>query len=228
MKNLTDYQISELVIYKNNQFIAFNKPAGLPVQEDKTADKALINLAGIYTKSKVLLTHRIDRPASGVVLFAKNPKALAAINAQFQERSIKKIYLAVVAEKPQEPKGKLTHFLKKNGRVNKSFVVEEGTPGAKKAELAYELLASIDNFHLLKIELFTGRHHQIRAQLAAINNPIKGDNKYGYKRNNPDRSIHLHAWRLQFNHPVTQERVSVEAPLPEETVWQAFNFENNG
>lgn len=224
MKNSTDLVIGDLVLAKTNQYIAFNKPAELAVVKDKSGDKALLDLAQIYTKSMVYLTHRIDRPASGVVLLAKTKGALADINAQFQERKIKKTYLAVVGEKPEPSSGTLVHFLKKNGKLNKSFAVEEGTAGAKKAELSYELLDSIDNYHLLKIELHSGRHHQIRAQLATIEAPIKGDVKYGFRRKNNDRSIHLHAWQLDFLHPVSKEAVHLEAPIPEETVWQAFNF----
>lgn len=196
----------------------------MAVVRDKTDDKALLDLAEIYTKSSVYLTHRIDRPASGLVLFAKTKGALAAINAQFQNRKIKKTYLAVVGKLPEPASGHLIHYLKKNGRLNKSFAADEGTAGAKKAELSYEHLDSIDNYHLLKIELHSGRHHQIRAQLATINAPIKGDVKYGFRRKNADRSIHLHAWQLDFQHPTTQEHIHLEAPLPEETVWQAFNF----
>lgn len=229
MKKSNDWPIGELVLYKNNQLLAFNKPAGLGVQADKTEDKALLNLAEIYTKGKVLVTHRIDRPASGVVLFAKTKGALRNVNAQFQERSIKKIYLAVVGKLPNdEEKGELTHFLLKNGKTNKSYVSKEERSGAKKAILSYELLESIDNYHLLKVELFTGRHHQIRAQLSAAGAPIKGDVKYGFRRNNPDRSIHLHAWQLHFNHPVSSERVELTAPVPDEVVWKAFKTLQNG
>lgn len=224
MKKSTDPAIGDLVLAKTNQFIAFNKPAELAVQKDKTGDKTLLDLAQIYTKAPVFVTHRIDRPASGIVLFAKTKGALADISAQFQERKIKKTYLAVVGEKPDPNSGELIHYLKKNGRLNKSFVVEEGTADAKKAELSYELLDSIDNYHLLKIVLHSGRHHQIRAQLASINAPIKGDVKYGFRRKNQDRSIHLHAWQIEFQHPISKEKIQLEAPLPKETVWQAFNF----
>ncbi|MEM6377172.1 MAG: RluA family pseudouridine synthase [Bacteroidota bacterium] len=229
MKKSNDWSISDLVVYKNNQLLALNKPAGLAVQMDKTGDKALLNLAEIYTKGNVLLTHRIDRPASGLVLFAKTKGALAKINAQFQDRSIKKIYLAVVAELPNgAAKGELSHFLKKNGKTNKSYVVENATPGAKEARLSYELLEQIDNYYLLKVELFTGRHHQIRAQMSAAKAPIKGDVKYGFRRNNPDRSIHLHAWELHFNHPVSGDRVKLQAPVPKEAVWDAFKTLQHG
>ena len=217
-------KIGDLVLYKNNQLIALNKPIALPVQNDKTGDKTLLDLAEIYTHSKLQLIHRLDRPASGVVLFAKNKKALAFLNLQFQERKIKKTYLAVVKNLPKEKEGKLIHFLIKNQNKNISFASNEEKPNSKKAELNYRHLASSDNYHLLEIELITGRHHQIRAQLAAIDCPIKGDVKYGFRRSNKDRSIHLHAWKLGFQHPITKKNVIIEAPLPEETVWKAFNF----
>ena len=214
--------ISELVVYKNNQLIAFNKPSTMPVQSDKTGDKALLDLAEIYCKSAVYLIHRLDRPASGVALFAKNKKALAHLNQQFQDRKIEKTYLAVVKNRPSKDKDTLVHFLKKNGKSNSSKVVEEQSSGSKKAELSYELIGSIDNYHLLKIELKTGRHHQIRAQLAAIDCPIKGDVKYGFRRGNRDRSIHLHAWKLGFEHPVSTEKVILEVAPPDEVIWNAF------
>ena len=216
--------IGDLVLYKNNQLIAFNKPIGLPVQNDKTGDKTLLDLAEIYTQSKLQLIHRLDRPASGVVLFAKNKIALANLNLQFQERKIKKIYLAVVKNLPKDKEGKLVHFLVKDQKKNTSFAFNEKKMNAKKAELNYRHLASSDNYHLLEIELITGRHHQIRAQLGAIGSPIKGDVKYGFRRSNKDRSIHLHAWKLGFKHPTSLQNVVVEAPVPEEVVWQAFKF----
>jgi len=201
--------IGDLVLYKNNQLIAFNKPAGIPVQADKTKDKSLLDLAEIYTKSKLHLIHRIDRPASGIVLFAKNKSALSHLSEQFKARTTKKLYLAVVPNQPSEPKGQLIHHLKKNGKTNRSQVVNAEINGAKQ---------------LLTISLQTGRHHQIRAQLAAIKNPIKGDVKYGFRRGNKDRSIHLHSWKLSFEHPVSKEIVQLTAPIPEEVVWQAFQI----
>ncbi len=216
--------ISELVLYKNNQLIAFNKPASLAIQKANAEEKTLLDFAQIYCKHPVHLIHRLDQPASGLILFAKNKKALAAINAQFQERKIEKTYLAVVKNQPPQTKGKLEHFLKKNARTNRSTAHLEKIPNSKKSILDYELISSIDNYHLLKIQLHTGRHHQIRAQLAAINCPIKGDVKYGFRRSNTDRSIHLHAWKLAFRHPVTSEKIELTAPIPEETVWQAFEL----
>jgi 23S rRNA pseudouridine1911/1915/1917 synthase len=217
--------IGELVLLKNNQFIIFNKPPGIPVQGDKTKDKALINLAEIYTKSTLYLIHRIDRPASGILLFAKNKKAVAQLGDQFKNRKTAKKYLAVVQNKPEFDEGQLKHYLIKNGKTNRSQAVEQSVEGAKEAILNYKLIGSIDNYYLLEIELLTGRHHQIRAQLAAINCPIKGDVKYGARRGNKDRSIHLHAWKLSFQHPISKEKIELTAPLPEDNVWKAFEIE---
>lgn len=216
--------IGDLVLYKNNQVIAFNKPAAIGVQADKTQDTALTNLAEIYCKHPVFTIHRIDRPATGVVLFAKNQKALANINAQFQNQQVTKTYLAVVKNKPEEMAATLTHYLRKNQEKNRSKAFDKPVAHAKKSELTYELIKSIDNYHLLQIQLHSGRHHQIRAQLAAINCPIKGDVKYGFKRSNKDRSIHLHAWKLAFKHPTLNEKVELVAPVPQDVVWQAFEL----
>lgn len=217
-------QITENVLYKNNQLIALNKPSGLPTQSDRSGDKALLDIAEIYTKSPLHLIHRLDRPASGIVLFAKNKKCLAKLNEQFQNRTIKKTYLAVVKNHPSEKEGTLIHYLLKSQKKNRAFAHNEEKPNSKKAELNFKVIASIENYHLLEINLVTGRHHQIRAQLAKIDCPIKGDERYGFKRGNKDRSIHLHAWKLEFRHPVTNDVVKLVAPLPDEVVWQAFNF----
>ncbi|HFA50125.1 MAG TPA: RNA pseudouridine synthase [Bacteroidetes bacterium] len=228
MDNTTDKKTSEnpsigdWVIYKNNQLIAFNKPPGIPVQADKTGDKSLLQLAEIYTKSKLYLVHRIDRPASGVVIFAKTKTAVGILSNQFRERSVDKTYLAVVKNKPEKEEDTIQHHLIKNGKTNRSHAVAENMAGCKIAELKYKLLGSSDNYHLLKIEPLTGRHHQIRAQLAAIENPIKGDVKYGFRRSNKDRSIHLHAWKLVFKHPVSNEKVELTAELPADPVWDFF------
>ena len=216
-------QISENILYKNNQLIAFNKPSGIAVQEDKTEDKALINLAEIYCKSNIHIIHRLDRPASGVVLFAKGKTALTNLNQQFKDRIIKKTYLAVVKNRPEADHGELTHYLYKQSN-NKTVVLEKGAKGSKEAILHYEVIGSIDNYHLLKINLITGRHHQVRAQLGAIGSPIKGDVKYGVKRGNRDRSIHLHAWKLSFKHPVTKIEEEIIAPVPDDSVWNAFEI----
>ena len=219
---MTHNKISNWILYKNNQLIAFNKPPTLPVQPDKSDSKSLLELGEIYAKAKLQLLHRIDRPASGIVLFGKTPKATRILNAQFQARTIQKNYLAVVKNPPPKKKGQLVHYLQKNAKYNKSYCQLQPKKGAKEAILAYELISSSDNYHLLAIELKTGRHHQIRAQLAAIGSPIKGDVKYGARRGNKDRSIHLHAWKLGFAHPVTGELITLQADVPEDVVWQAF------
>jgi len=218
-------KISGWVLYKNNQLIAFNKPAGIPIQPDKTEAKSLQDLGEIYAKSNLFIIHRIDRPASGVIIFAKSKKGLARMNAQFQERTIKKIYLAVVKKAPEKSEGQLIHYLRKNEKANKTQVFEAPIKGGKKAVLNYKVLGKSDNYTLLEIDLETGRHHQIRAQLAKIGSPIKGDVKYGARRSNKDRSIHLHAWKLSFQHPVTSETVDLVADMPEDAIWNFFKSE---
>lgn len=218
-------KISDWVLYKNNQLIAFNKPAGIPIQPDKTEAKSLQELGEIYAKTKVFIIHRIDRPASGVILFAKSKKGLAKMNAQFQERTIKKTYLAVVKQAPEKKEGQLVHYLRKNGKTNKTQVFDEIVKGGKKAVLNYKTIGKSDNYTLLEIDLETGRHHQIRAQLAKIGSPIKGDVKYGARRSNKDRSIHLHAWKLSFQHPVTSEMVELIADMPDDAIWNFFKVE---
>ena len=222
--NITTIKISDTVLYKNNQVIAFNKPPSLSVQPDKTEEKSLLDLGEIYCKSRLQVLHRIDRPASGIVLFGKTPKATKVLNEQFQSRSIKKTYLAVVKTAPAKREGKLVHYLTKNSKYNKSYCSLEPKKGAKEAVLSYKIVANSDNYHLLEIEIATGRHHQIRAQLAAIGSPIKGDVKYGAKRGNKDRSIHLHAWKLSFTHPVNNQLVELEAEVPDEVVWRSMKY----
>ena len=209
------------ILYNNNQLIAFSKPPGIPVQADKTGDATFQQQAEAYCKHPLQLVHRIDRPVSGLVLFAKNKSAMTNLSRQFQARTVEKTYLAIVGNMPAQGEGELVHFLKKNEKKNISVVVPETEPGAEKAEMHYKVLGSSDRYHLLLIQLHTGRHHQIRAQLAAIGCPVRGDAKYGFKRGNRDRSIQLHAWRLAFDHPVTDDRVNLEAPIPEDSVWKA-------
>lgn len=216
-------RIGDWVLYKNNQLIAFNKPGGIPAQSDKTGDKSLLQLAEIFTKSSVQLVHRLDRPASGIVLLSKTPKALANLNEQFRNRQVQKTYLAVVEAMPQQSNGRLEHWIWKNGKSNRSTIgTEKGHADAEQAILEYKHLGSSERYHLLEVNLLTGRHHQIRAQLAAMGCIIKGDVKYGARRSNKDRSIHLHAWKLSFQHPVTQEKVTLTAPLPSDPVWDAM------
>ena len=220
--NKNNANIGEWVIYKNNQLIAFNKPAGIPTQPDLTEDKSLQDLGEIYAKAPLHVIHRLDRTASGVVLMAKNGAALAHLNEQFKERAIGKTYLAVVGNRPPKTEDTLVHFLHKDGKKNTSKAYTEEQPNTLKAEMHYEVIAESDKYFLLKINLLTGRHHQIRSQLAAIGCPIKGDVKYGARRSNTDRSVHLHAWKLSFRHPVSHEKVELTAPLPNESLWQFF------
>lgn len=210
------------ILQENPAFLVVNKPAGLAAQPDKTGDESLLALAEAHCGHPLHLVHRIDRPTTGLVLFAKSAEAMAIISAQFQARTVQKDYLAVVQNMPPKPADTLLHFLKKNPVKNTSRAFDEEQPGAERAELRYQILDSSKHYHLLHIQLLTGRHHQIRAQLAAIGCPIKGDVKYGARRSNPDRSIHLHAWRLAFDNPATGERIFLEAEPPEEVLWQAF------
>ena len=214
--------IGAAILVKNNQFIVINKPAGIPVQPDKTADKSLLELAQAYTKQKLYLTHRIDRPVSGIVVFAKNKKALAFINNQFKERKVKKTYWAVVKKGKLSKSGKLTHYLVKDQRTNQSKIFNKEIAHSKKVELTYDIIQTSENYQLLEIQLLSGRHHQIRAQLAYIGFPIKGDVKYGFRRSNNDRSIHLHARALSLSHPINKEEVQIIAPLPFDNLWQSF------
>jgi len=201
------------------------------VQPDKGGDAALEQLLKEWIKVKynkpgevfLGVCHRIDRPVSGVVLFAKTSKALVRINEMFKTRGISKTYFAVVQPAPPQHEGKLVNWMKKDERRNISRAYKEQVPGALKSELDYKLLGKSDHYFLLEVNPHTGRHHQIRAQLSAMGCPIKGDIKYGSKRTNPNGSIHLHARTISFLHPVKKEPVTITAPVPDEVVWKAFN-----
>lgn len=211
------------ILYKDHQVIALNKPVGIAVQTDKTGDPAFQAQVEAYCKQPLHAPHRLDRPVSGVVLFAKTKAAMTALTEQLRSRSVEKTYLAVVQNLPPEAEGSLVHFLRKNEAKNLAIAYTEEQPGTERAEIRYRVLGSSERYHLLEIQLITGRHHQIRAQLAAIGCPVKGDVKYGFRRGNRDRSIHLHAWKIAFDHPVSGERISLEAALPgEDAVWKAF------
>jgi 23S rRNA pseudouridine1911/1915/1917 synthase len=209
-----------ILCYKTNQLLAFNKPVGLPVQTREGA--SLHHFANGYAKRPLHLIHRIDQPVSGLVLFGRNAKAAAALSAQFTAGSISRKYFAIVSDKPEPGQGTLSHFLLHNKKVNKSLDVEASETDAKESNLNYRFVASSDSYHLLEIELLTGRHHQIRSQLAAAGMPVKGDVKYGARRANKDRSIHLHAFEINFLHPVSQEKIRINAPCPDETLWNAL------
>lgn len=215
------------VIYEDNHLIAVNKRVGDIVQGDKTGDKPLSEVVKEYLKDKYQkpgdvflgVVHRLDRPTTGIVVFAKTSKALPRLNALFASKEAKKTYWAIVKNPPPKPQGSLTHWLKKDEKSNTSKAFLKEVPGSKKAMLAYSLIKKLDKYFLLEINLQTGRHHQIRAQLSTIGCPIKGDLKYGFERSNPDGGIHLHARYLEFIHPVKNELLKLKAPLPKDPVW---------
>ena len=216
------------VIYEDNHVIIVNKRAGDIVQGDKTGDEPLSEVVKAYIKQKdnkpgnvyLGVVHRLDRPTTGIVLFAKTSKALPRLNKLFSEKSAQKTYWAVVKNAPPKTEDTLIHWLKKNPKNNKSSAYTKEVPDSKKAVLHYKLLKKLDNYYLLEIALETGRHHQIRSQLATIGCIIKGDLKYGADRSNPDASIHLHARQLRFTHPVSQEPIEVVAPVPaHDIIW---------
>ena len=222
------------ILYEDNHLVIVNKQAGEIVQGDKTGDTPLSDFVKDWLKEKynkpgnvyLGVVHRLDRPVSGVVLFAKTSKALPRLNKMFAEHNkINKTYWAIVQNRPLEPQGTLTHWLTRQEKNNTARAYDREVPGSKKAVLDYELIASGDRYHLLEIHLHTGRHHQIRCQLAKIGCPIKGDLKYGAPRSNPDGSISLHARTLTLEHPVNHESISVTAPVPDDKLWLALSHE---
>jgi len=218
------------ILFEDNHLLIVNKRPGDIVQGDKTGDVPLTDHLKSYLKSKynkpgevfLGLVHRLDRPVSGAVIFARTSKALTRLTTMVKDREISKTYWAIVEQLPEQKEATLIHYLKKNETQNKSFVVSKDAAGAKRAELNYRLLISGKSYHLLEIELITGRHHQIRCQLSAAGCIIKGDLKYGAKRSNPDGSICLHARFLDLVHPVSKEHIRIEAPLPETNDWKIF------
>ena len=213
------------ILYQDADVIAVNKPASMPTQADETGDVSLLQLLENQLNTTLFVVHRLDRPTSGIVVFAKNEQTAAALSAQFKQRVTTKTYYAIVEKKPRKDADTLVHFLIHNTLKNKSFATKEGILNAKRAELRYLLRGSSDRYFLLEIHLLTGRHHQIRAQLAAIDCPIKGDVKYGARRSNPDRSIHLHAAQLTFQQPKTGEKIMLKAasPLESDALWRFFS-----
>ncbi len=217
------------VLYEDNHVIIVNKRPGDIVQGDKTGDTPLSEVVKEYIKIKynkpgnvyLGVVHRLDRPTSGVVLFSKTSKALPRLNKLFKDKEAKKTYWAIVKNSPPQPEATLEHFLKRNPKQNKSVAYKKEVPESKKAILEYRMLKKLDNYYLLEIDLQTGRHHQIRSQLSSIGSPIKGDLKYGFDRSNKDASISLHARKLSFIHPVSQEEIEVIAPTPVDPLWDA-------
>lgn len=219
------------VLYEDNHIIIVNKRVSDIVQGDKTGDVTLKDEVANYLKVKydkpgnvfVGVTHRLDRPVSGVVVFAKTSKALTRLNKMFADKEIHKFYWAVVKNKPQITSGTLMHYIVRNTKLNKSFAYDKKVENSKIAILDYKLIANINNYFLLEIELKTGRHHQIRCQLAKIGCPIKGDLKYGFNRSNKNSGISLHARKISFIHPVKKKLLTVVAPTPEDIIWNEFN-----
>ena len=218
------------VVYEDNHIIIVNKTASEIVQGDKTGDTPLSETVKQYLKEKyskpgnvfIGVAHRLDRPVSGLVVFAQTSKALSRLNEMFKNSEVKKTYWAVVKNLPREEEGELVNYLVRNEKQNKSYAYDKEVPGSKKAILHYRLIGRSQNYYLLEIDLKTGRHHQIRCQLAKMGCPIKGDLKYGSPRSNPDGSICLHARRVRFIHPVSKELIELEAPLPEGNLWKGF------
>ncbi|MFB9076582.1 RluA family pseudouridine synthase [Flavobacterium procerum] len=217
------------ILHEDNHLIVINKRVGDIVQGDKTGDKPLSDIVREYIKEKynkpgdvfLGVIHRLDRPTTGIVVFARTSKALSRMNEMFSNRETQKTYWAVVKNKPKEAKAVLVHFLKRNEKNNTSKAHLKEVPDSKKASLDYTIIKELQHYTALEINLHTGRHHQIRAQLTAIGSPIKGDLKYGADRSNPDGGIHLHARKLVFTHPVSKENIVIEAPVPDDPVWNA-------
>lgn len=218
------------VLYEDNHLIIINKTTSEIVQGDKTGDTPLSETLKIWLKEKydkpgnvfVGVTHRLDRPVSGLVVFAKTSKALARMNEMFRNNEVKKTYWAIVKNLPPKESDEITHYIVRNEKINKSVAWDRMKPDAKEAVLAYRIIAASEKYHLLEIDLKTGRHHQIRCQLSKIGCPIKGDLKYGAERSNPDGGISLHARHIRFIHPVSKMEIDITAPVPDDNLWKAF------
>ena len=221
------------VVYEDNHIVVVNKTSSEIVQGDKTGDTPLSEMVKQYLKEKynkpgnvfIGVTHRLDRPVSGLVVFAKTSKALPRLNEMFRNGEVKKTYWAIVKECPKETEGELVHYLVRNEKQNKSYAYDKEVKNSKKAVLHYKLIGHSQNYYLLEVDLKTGRHHQIRCQLAKMGCPIKGDLKYGSPRSNPDGSICLHARTVQFVHPVSKAMIRLTAPVPEGNLWNGFEID---
>ena len=220
------------VVYEDNHIIIVNKESGEIVQGDKTGDIPLSETVKAYIKEKYAkpgavflgVVHRLDRPVSGLVVFARTSKALSRLNNMFRNGEVHKTYWAIVQQRPEHEEGTLENWLVRNEKQNKSYAYQREVPNSKKAILKYRMIGQSERYYLLEVNLLTGRHHQIRCQLAAMGCPIKGDLKYGAKRSNPDGSISLLAHRVEFIHPVSKQHIVVESPLPEDNLWQNIKF----
>ncbi len=222
--------VSDRVLHEDNHLIVVNKEASEIVQGDITGDKPLSEEVKSFLKTKYNkpgnvftgVVHRIDRPVSGAVIFAKTGKGLSRMNELVKNHGVKKTYWAIVQNRPEEPSGELVSYLWRDQKKNKSFPVKKTKAGAKQAILTYKLIGESQKYFLLEVDLKTGRHHQIRVQLASMGCPIKGDLKYGAPRSNPDGSISLHARKIEFNHPIKKEKLSITAPAPQDELWNFF------
>ena len=223
------------ILYEDNHIIIVNKASGEIVQGDKTGDKPLVEILKDFIKERdskpgnvfMGVVHRLDRPVSGVVVFAKTSKALSRLNAMFASGDVHKTYWAITRNRPAEPQAELRHWIKSVERNNKSYASPTPSKDAKEARLAYKLIASSDRYYLLQVRLMTGRKHQIRVQLSSVGCPVKGDLKYGDKRSNPDGSISLHSRNIKFVHPVSGKEIDVTAPVPDDTLWKALEQNAN-
>ena len=230
MSKLVSNKDNLQILHEDNHIIVVNKRVGDIVQGDKTGDKPLSEVVKEYIKEKynkpgevfLGVVHRLDRPTSGIVVFARTSKALERLNAMFSNRETQKTYWAVVKNKPPKTSDNLVHFLKRNPKNNTSKAHLKEVPESKKASLDYTIIKELNNYFALEINLHTGRHHQIRSQLQAIGCPIKGDLKYGFDRSNPDGGIHLHARKLVFVHPVSKENIEIIAPTPNDVIWNSL------
>ena len=219
------------ILFEDNHLIVVNKQSGDIVQGDKTGDKPLSEIVKEYIKNKynkpgnvfLGVVHRLDRPTTGIIVFARTSKSLERFNKMLRDKTVNKTYWAIVKQKPKKKQDTLIGYLRKNPKNNKSTSYSSEIEGSKKAILHYKILKSLDNYHLLEVDLETGRHHQIRCQLASIGCPIKGDLKYGFNRSNKDASIHLHARKIKFTHPVSKEEIEITAPTPKEVIWNLCN-----
>ena len=222
------------ILFEDNHLIAINKKSSEIVQGDRTGDSTMPDAIKVYLKDKYNkpgnvfcgVIHRLDRPTSGVILFARTSKGLERMNKQFRDQQTSKTYWAILENKPPNEQGILINYLKKNEKQNKSYVTSKDTKGSKEAILNYRLISSSERYHLVEVELETGRHHQIRTQFSKIGCCIKGDLKYGAKRSNRDGSICLHSRQLKFNHPTTKDEICIVAPIPQNTFWDLFKTSN--
>ncbi len=229
-RQLANYNINMQVVYEDNHIIIVYKESGEIVQGDKTGDKPLSETVKEYIKEKYQkpgnvflgVVHRLDRPVSGLVVFAKTSKALSRLNEMFRTGEVHKTYWAITKNAPPKPAGELENWLVRNEKQNKTYVYDHEVPGSKKAKLRHKTLAKTDNYTLVEVELLTGRHHQIRSQLAHIGCAIKGDLKYGAKRSNPDGSISLLSRHVELIHPVSKIPISIDSPIPDDNLWQAL------